>query len=82
METEHNDKPYCKNCYGKHYGPKGMLAMISLQNVFLPLKRLTKTNSHCFYIRICVLDPTFYRSLIEKGIRLKQVSVTFTVTLM
>ncbi|XP_063684683.1 cysteine-rich protein 2-like [Bolinopsis microptera] len=24
METEHNDKPYCKNCYGKHYGPKGV----------------------------------------------------------
>ncbi|KAL5268249.1 hypothetical protein ACHWQZ_G002198 [Mnemiopsis leidyi] len=22
METEHDDKPYCKNCYGKHYGPK------------------------------------------------------------
>jgi len=23
-ETEHDDKPYCKNCHGKKFGPKGV----------------------------------------------------------
>ena len=24
-ETEHDGEPYCKNCYGKYFGPKGKM---------------------------------------------------------